>query len=215
MTDLYDILLVDRDASPHTIKAAYRRLVKTHHPDAGGDRTLFEQIQRAYDTLMDAEKRRIYDATGAIDDEPAENPDAGAIATIDSIINVVLGNEEKWKGSFLDQVRRAVAATKADTEAKISELDKKRRTSERTRRKIQRKAEAKAIIEPMLDRQIEELTAAIADGNEYVVMLDRCTELLVGYSIETPPARSDFADAVSLTFYGLGAPGRSPFGSGL
>ena len=35
-----------------------------NHPDKGGDAVIFAAIQRAYDVLSDAEKRRRYDATG-------------------------------------------------------------------------------------------------------------------------------------------------------
>lgn len=34
------------------IKAAWRKLVMLHHPDKGGDATIFRSVQHAYDTLM-------------------------------------------------------------------------------------------------------------------------------------------------------------------
>ena len=57
----YDILGVDRDATPDTIKRAYRKLASQHHPDKGGDKTKFQEIQSAYDTLSDPTKRQQYD----------------------------------------------------------------------------------------------------------------------------------------------------------
>jgi hypothetical protein len=44
----YDVLGVAPAASKAEIEAAYRRLVKTTHPDAGGDREQFLEIQRAH-----------------------------------------------------------------------------------------------------------------------------------------------------------------------
>lgn len=41
------------DATPDQIKAAYRRMVKDHHPDRGGDPEKFMQIQQAYQQLTD------------------------------------------------------------------------------------------------------------------------------------------------------------------
>jgi len=61
MTDLYNILGVDRSAGPDEIKRAYRKLAAQHHPDRGGDTKKFQEIQAAYDTLGDPEKRAAYD----------------------------------------------------------------------------------------------------------------------------------------------------------
>lgn len=59
--DHYSTLGVSRDASPDDIKRAYRKLASQNHPDRGGDTAKFQQIQAAYDTLSDAERRHQYD----------------------------------------------------------------------------------------------------------------------------------------------------------
>jgi DnaJ-class molecular chaperone len=59
--DYYNILGVARDASPEQIKKAYRKLAMTHHPDRGGDHTQFANINSAYDTLSNSDKRNAYD----------------------------------------------------------------------------------------------------------------------------------------------------------
>lgn len=61
MSDYYNLLGVDRNASPDDIKRAYRKLAAQHHPDRGGDTAKFQEIQQAYDTLSDPEKRSQYD----------------------------------------------------------------------------------------------------------------------------------------------------------
>ena len=57
----YEILGVAKDAKPDEIKKAYRKLASQHHPDKGGDKTKFQEIQSAYDTLSDTNKRQQYD----------------------------------------------------------------------------------------------------------------------------------------------------------
>ena len=62
MTDYYEILGVEKNASEPEIKKAYRKLVKTHHPDKGGDPEQFKLIAEAYDVLSDSDKRMNYDS---------------------------------------------------------------------------------------------------------------------------------------------------------
>lgn len=61
MKDYYSTLGVSKTASQEEIKAAYRKLAAKHHPDRGGDKELFQEVQAAYDTLGDPEKRQQYD----------------------------------------------------------------------------------------------------------------------------------------------------------
>jgi curved DNA-binding protein len=57
----YDVLGVARTATADEIKQAYRRLASKFHPDKGGDTERFQEIEAAYRTLGDAEKRAQYD----------------------------------------------------------------------------------------------------------------------------------------------------------
>jgi DnaJ domain len=60
-TSLYRILQVDPAAEDVVIHAAYRALMKRHHPDAGGTPTVAERLNAAYATLRDPAKRAHYD----------------------------------------------------------------------------------------------------------------------------------------------------------
>ena len=66
MSDYYEVLGLDRNATEDDIKKAYRTLAKEHHPDKnGGDHSeTFIEIQRAYDVLSDIEERAMYDEFG-------------------------------------------------------------------------------------------------------------------------------------------------------
>ncbi len=67
MANFYAVLGVNRTATPNEIKSAYRRLARKYHPDVNSDPlapTKFAQINEAYKTLSDPERRNMYDRTG-------------------------------------------------------------------------------------------------------------------------------------------------------
>ncbi len=64
MQNPYQTLGVNRDATADEIKRAYRKLASQHHPDRGGDTRTFQEIQTAYDTLSDPQRRAAYDNPG-------------------------------------------------------------------------------------------------------------------------------------------------------
>ena len=61
LPNYYQTLGVERNATADEIKRAYRRLASQHHPDKGGDRSRFQEIQAAYDTLSDPQRRAQHD----------------------------------------------------------------------------------------------------------------------------------------------------------
>jgi molecular chaperone DnaJ len=90
----YQILGVDKKASPEEIKKAYRKLARQYHPDRNpGDEKAeerFKEIQAAYDVVGDAEKRKQYDrgamfgmgGRGGPAGDPSFNFDVGGFGDI-------------------------------------------------------------------------------------------------------------------------------------
>jgi len=60
-TDLYRILGVPPLSSNDTIRRRWLEIAKVHHPDVGGDGTVFRRAKQAYDVLSDAGRRGDYE----------------------------------------------------------------------------------------------------------------------------------------------------------
>ena len=61
MKNYYDILGVNEKATSSEITKAFKDLAKKHHPDRGGDKDKFQEINEAHDTLKNSQKRHDYD----------------------------------------------------------------------------------------------------------------------------------------------------------
>ena len=65
MSDYYNILGVNKNASQSDIKKAFRKKAKETHPDKnGGDDSKFKQVNEAYEVLSDETKKSNYDNYG-------------------------------------------------------------------------------------------------------------------------------------------------------
>jgi DnaJ-class molecular chaperone len=70
--NLYSVLGVSKGADTEEIRKAYKTLAREHHPDKGGDPEKFKELSQAHEILSDDQKRRVYDMTGSITDQPQQ-----------------------------------------------------------------------------------------------------------------------------------------------
>jgi curved DNA-binding protein CbpA len=115
MNNLYEELEVERDATPAQIKSAYRKLVKKHHPDKGGDAEKFNRVQLAFDVLSNPARRTRYDRTGRTD-EIKVTPQAVQSMISQTVVAIV--NAQRPDGSTddptWDNIKQRVLTTIRD-----------------------------------------------------------------------------------------------------
>lgn len=105
--DLYHVLGVAKTATEATIRKAYLKGAKKHHPDAGGEETTFRSVNLAYRVLSDKERRKKYDEAGIFDEASIENERALMLDIIAQNVAAVMQNVQfdVDRASFLDAVR--------------------------------------------------------------------------------------------------------------
>ena len=79
--DYYQVLGVDKNATPADIQKAYRNLARRFHPDLHPDdktaKGKFQKVQAAFDVLNDSKKRELYDRYGSAFESAAAGAAAG------------------------------------------------------------------------------------------------------------------------------------------
>ena len=90
--DYYEILGIEKGADERSIKKAYRKLARKHHPDASEEspevaEKKFKEISEAYEILTNKDKRRMYDNFG-YDSISGDLPPINPIDLFQSLFNV-------------------------------------------------------------------------------------------------------------------------------
>ena len=112
-SDYYDLLGVQRSASPDDIKKAYRKLAMKYHPDQNPDDAAaeqkFKEVSEAYDVLSDGQKRAAYDQFGhaAFDQTGGPGPGGfefsfggGSFADVfDDLFGEFMGGQRRPRGA--------------------------------------------------------------------------------------------------------------------
>jgi len=130
--DYYELLGLKKEATPIEIKKAYRKLAKELHPDrnkAKDAETKFKEVQEAYETLSDDNKRKAYDQYGHAATQGFNNNnsgyasnystngfDFGDLGGIDDIFSQFFG---EGFGGFNNQRPNSSATRGADIEATL------------------------------------------------------------------------------------------------
>lgn len=207
--DPYSVLGVARNADPETIKTAYRRLAKAHHPDAGGDADRFAEATLAYDVLMDAARRKKFDETGRVDDKSVAGMQGMAEQVIFDLIALsLMGEADPLAVNLVQQFSVHLGKQIADLHARNQVLDRARRRADRMKKQFIKKRSKKDTegnkLAPMLERHQQQIGDAIEQNECNIEVLGMALDILKNYEFS-----ADGGNAFTIRYFGGGASGTS------
>ncbi|MBB4954122.1 curved DNA-binding protein CbpA [Agrobacterium vitis] len=186
MIDPYTMLGLERDADETAIKAAYRKKVKSAHPDTGGDPDEFGRISTSYDLLKDPVRRKVYDDTG-YDPQLADVADLKGLVVLESLINDMI-LDEREPGSFdpVAALRRKLTDDVLKSRFHILELERHRGRIRQHVDRLGRRPD-KDVLGSMLRARTQSISDAIKAAETQIDAIERAYSMLEGYSYELEP----------------------------
>jgi len=135
--DLYEILGVERDASPKEIKKAYRKKASEFHPDKNGGKECeeFHHVQTAYEVLSDPDRRKAYDENGYYEDQDHDKMAVQMFINVFSDHVLKLQETDDIVGLICDNMRRRIESLKDDIFSEDKNIKKIRKMIKRTKKK--------------------------------------------------------------------------------
>lgn len=143
----YDFLEVPKNADERAIRDSYRALVKKYHPDTDtGNQADFEKLKLAHDTLIDANKRAIYDEYGIIPGDIEADIKVAAYENLKNLFFSVISKNplENLEGfDLLGSMDELIVKTLTDLETQVQSFigaeKKQKKALEIITRKMKRK----------------------------------------------------------------------------
>ncbi len=186
----YEILGARPAWKTDTIKKAYRKLSKKHHPDVGGDTERFKDLSRAWAVLRDPERRKHYDENGLID-EPSIHSDFSLMVThLAQYIKVILAKgihnqkEANLISIVVDAAQKDSNTIKNKREVAVKEVkaleELKARISAKGKRNL-----FESIVDESLRQHKETIVKCSNDERAFAMLLEE----LRSYSCTTEIAR--------------------------
>ncbi|WP_405052088.1 J domain-containing protein [Sinorhizobium sp. 8-89] len=183
MIDPYVLLGIERDADERAIRTAYRKAVKTAHPDRGGDAEQFGKLQAAYDLLKDPVRRKVYDDTG-YDPQLADPKDLKGLMMLETLVNDFI-LDEREPGSFdpVAAMRRKLSDDIVKNRFHILELERHRSRVRKHVDRLGRRPETD-VLGSMLRARSQSIAEAIKNAEAQIEAIEQAYQMLEGYSYE-------------------------------
>lgn len=187
---LYRILGIGKDASFEQIKDAWRRLVKLNHPDVGGDRETFDEIQHAFDVLSKPQRRLTYDNAGRDEETKLESDKNQALSMIASLLEQMISddNPEMFLADLVQVLRDSLAKQRDQIITQMQSFAATENRIMRLKRRFKRKAKAKKgndFIAAVFDRRLAQTKDCSKQAELVLGYTNTAITLIDDYEFET------------------------------
>lgn len=193
--NLYTVLGVDRTATPAQIKAAYRKLSKLHHPDAGGERKAWDQIQHAYEVLSNQSRREKYDATG--DDTQIPDPEAQERAQVAAVVRQIISGvlqssrDDPAYVDFRERIIRDLDGKRAQMTQDRQQLELKIKRVERFIGRFVKDDGGEDVIGDVVKQGLRDLEAQVANVGNALKLHEKVVAVFLQYRYEMDSMSSE------------------------
>lgn len=188
--DPYKILDVEKDASIDNIKKSFKQKSKVMHPDTGGSIDQFNTLKKAYDILIDASKREIWDEYRIADDFNIED-EAKTVA-----IQIVLPVLDTFSDNcnLDEEIKSIISNCIKELTDKVQDLVQKRERLENRLKTIYKKPQDD-FISCELEKMITMKDTEIRQHKLNLKIHNCAFELLKEYQFDTARLSSDKKDS--------------------
>lgn len=181
----YATLEIPVDADDKTIRAAYRHLASLHHPDRGGDGRRMQEINAAFDLLMDPERRAAWDAQGdAAERELLE--DARRVLSMQ--LGMLIENEQV--GDVVAALRQNLMAIEKNARVARAGNQLKERYYAKRLRAFKTPSQEGDFLRSIIESKLADLASSNKDCDRALASLEIANKILDGYSYEAEVATS-------------------------
>lgn len=204
MTDPYEILGLDKDATPKQINAAFRKKSKEVHPDKkGGSTEEFTRVKEASLVLLDPELRKQFDDTGTVGDKKPDNIAALAMEKIANFFITSINAADNPMAPTLSQLNLVEAGREffrqqvSGAQQHINDYEKNIKKFEKAMKRLKSKRQDD-VIKNMLRHHTSQMQRIIEATKQEIRCFNIALDILKDYEFETDTANPNSINRLGL-----------------